>query len=286
MNSMFSSIGTKVALAKVGLPSNSLDFSSWTVSDPHANKLRKRQPAPRDPDDGADDGENGWASWMSQWNVKSLPLTIHPWLQPSPPPVAVGRVPNVGDKAPVDRDGRLKIEGKRTLVVFLRCVGCAFAQKTFLALRSIANRHHSTIRCVAVSHSSAHATRKWIDLMGGAWDVEVIIDEDRSVYAAWGLGTGNFMYLFHPEAQVQGWKEKGWLGNEVAAAVTRTANFQEREKSAFDDDDPDNTTVMGSKWQEAGAFAVDSKGTVIWGGKALRSDDMMNLEEGARILEL
>ena len=160
------------------------------------------------------------------------------------------------------------------------------AQKTFLALRSIANRHHSTIRCVAVSHSSAHATRKWIDLMGGSWDVEVIIDEDRSVYAAWGLGTGNFMYLFHPEAQVQGWKEKGWLGNEVAAAVTRTANFQEREKSAFDDDDPDNATVMGSKWQEAGAFAVDSKGTVIWGGKALRSDDMMNLEEGARILEL
>lgn len=122
--------------------------------------------------------------------------------------------------------------------------------------------------------------------MGGAWDVEILVDEDRSIYAAWGLGTGNFMYLFHPEAQVQGWKEKGWLGNEVAAAVTRTANFQGGEKSTFEDDEPDNSGVMGSKWQEAGAFAVDSKGTVIWGGKALRSDDMMNLEEGARILEL
>jgi hypothetical protein len=31
---------------------------------------------------------------------------------------------------------------------------------------------------------------------------------------------------------------------------------------------------------------VDSKGTVIWGGKAERADDMMNLEEGARILVL
>lgn len=124
MNSMFSSLGTKVALAKVGLPSNSLDFSSWTVSDPQANKLRKRQPAPRDPDEHDDEGENGWASWMSQWNVKSLPLTIHPWLQPAPPPVEVGVVPNVGDKAPLDRNERLKIQG-RTLVVFLRCVGCA-----------------------------------------------------------------------------------------------------------------------------------------------------------------
>lgn len=46
------------------------------------------------------------------------------------------------------------------------------------------------------------------------------------------------------------------------------------------------TSAMGTKWQEAGAFAVDGKGTVIWGGKALRVDDMMNLEDGARILEL
>ena len=159
-----------------------------------------------------------------------------------------------------------------------------------MALRSIANRHPDTMRCIAVSHSSAHATQKWIDLMGGAWNVEVVVDEDRSLYAAWGLGVASLMYLFHPAAQVQGWKETGWLGDEVAAAVNRTQGLAARQRSAFDDDDDDdgedNSGVMGSKWQEAGAFAVDGKGTVIWGGKATRSDDMMNLEEGARILQL
>lgn len=122
--------------------------------------------------------------------------------------------------------------------------------------------------------------------MGGAWDVEVVIDEERALYAAWGLGLGNLMYLFHPAAQVQGWKEKGWLGEQVAEAVQRTGAMS-NQKSAFDhDEEDDNSNVMGNKWQEAGAFAVDGKGTVIWGGKALRSDDMMNLEEGARILEM
>lgn len=122
--------------------------------------------------------------------------------------------------------------------------------------------------------------------MGGAWNVEVAIDEDRAIYAAWGLGLGNLMYLFHPTAQIQGWKEKGWLGDEVAAAVHRTESFAAKEESAFDDDEDDNSGMLGNKWQEAGAFAVDGKGTVIWGGRATRSDDMMNLEEGARILEL
>jgi hypothetical protein len=165
----------------------------------------------------------------------------------------------------------------------------AVAQKTFITLRTLANRYAGTIRCVAVSHSSAAATRKWIDLLGGAWSVEVIIDEDRSIYAAWGLGLGNVWHLFHPAAQIQGWKEKGWLGDKVADSIQKnggSTRVQVAEKSDFEDDDDDLTSAMGTKWQEAGAFAVDGKGTVIWGGKALRVDDMMNLEEGARILEL
>lgn len=113
--------------------------------------------------------------------------------------------------------------------------------------------------------------------MGGAWSVEVIIDEDRAIYAAWGLGLGNMWYLFHPGAQIQGWKETGWLGGQVAERIQKKGPIQ---------DDDDAATALGSKWQEAGAFAIDGKGTVIWGGKAVRSDDMMNLEEGARILEL
>lgn len=315
---MLANLSTKIALRKVGVKSDTFDFSSLTEpSRRETNRLRKKGP-PQGWDD--DDDNAGWSSWVPSINMKSLPLAVTPWLSPKPAPVATGRVPSVGDAAPADRDAKLKLgRGRRALVVFMRCVGCAcmfllthspfsssnrriktnqrdlaprkiVAQKTFMALRSIANRHPDTMRCIAVSHSSAHATQKWIDLMGGAWNVEVVVDEDRSLYAAWGLGVASLMYLFHPAAQVQGWKETGWLGDEVAAAVNRTQGLAARQRSAFDDDDDDdgedNSGVMGSKWQEAGAFAVDGKGTVIWGGKATRSDDMMNLEEGARILQL
>lgn len=116
----------------------------------------------------------------------------------------------------------------------------------------------------------------------------MIIDEDRSLYASWGLGLGSVWHIFHPAAQIQGWKEKGWLGEQVAEGIQKqNARVKVQEKgSPNDEDDDDMTSAMGTKWQEAGAFAVDGKGTVIWGGKALRVDDMMNLEDGARILEL
>ncbi|KAK2594062.1 hypothetical protein QQS21_008211 [Conoideocrella luteorostrata] len=255
---MFSSLATKIALKKVGLPSNALDFSS--SSEP--NKLRKNPPS-------HDDDTRG--SWLS---YKSLPLTVHPWFSPAPPPVALGRVPRIGEVAPLDRDRRLQI---------------GVAQKTFLSLRALANRYRGQITFIAVSHSSEQATRKWIDLLGGAWNVEVIIDEDRAVYAAWGLGTANMWHLFNPTTQMQGWKEKGWLGEKVAESIQRRAavqsNVANKTKSPYEDEEV-ASTVLGNKWQESGAFAVDGRGTVIWGGKALRADDVMDLEEGAKLLGL
>lgn len=149
--------------------------------------------------------------------------------------------------------------------------------------------------CIAVSHSSPQATRKWIDMLGGAWNVRVVVDEDRAVYAAWGLGTGSVWYLFNPTTQVQGWREKGWLGEKVAEAVQRRGTVQSDrgrpragpgaaagEGDANDDDDASN--ILGNKWQEAGAFAIDGRGTVVWGGKAQRADDVMDLDEAARLL--
>lgn len=149
--------------------------------------------------------------------------------------------------------------------------------------------------CIAVSHSSPQATRKWIDMLGGAWNVRVVVDEDRAIYAAWGLGTGGVWYLFNPTTQVQGWREKGWLGEKVAEAVQRRGTVQSdrgRPRPAAagsggggdDDDDDEASNVLGNKWQEAGAFAIDGRGTVVWGGKAQRADDAMDLDEGARLL--
>ncbi|PWI68254.1 hypothetical protein PCL_02023 [Purpureocillium lilacinum] len=311
---MLSSLSTKLALKKLGLPSNTLDFSSSSPAASSSSRDRRR-------DDAHDDDKSqGWgSSWLS---VRSLPLTTQSWLSPPPAAVPVGRVPRIGDLAPRDPDGKLQLGGgRRVLVVFLRCVGCAFAQKTFLSLRTLASRHASLITCVAVSHASPAATAKWLDLLGGAWNVRVLVDERRALYAAWGLGVAGLWHVLHPAAQAQAWRESGWLGDRVAEAIQRRGGVQSQSQSsasaaaaargdvgggrgdkrrnalrgegrqrgddvAEEDEDEDDgpLTVMGNKWQESGAFAVDGRGTVIWGGKALRADDLMDLDEGARLL--
>jgi hypothetical protein len=173
-----------------------------------------------------------------------------------------------------------------------------------LALRTLANKYPNNLTCIAVSHSSAAATQKWIDLLGGAWNVSIVIDEDRAAYAAWGLGLGSMWYVLNPTTQRQAWREKGWLAGSAAGAIQRTGTAG-RGQSALDSaprrpasvpivtsngagvvgsdlDGP--ATVMGNKWQTAGAFAVDGRGKVVWGGKALRADDVMDLDAGIAAL--
>ncbi|KAM0277477.1 hypothetical protein ACHAQH_005755 [Verticillium albo-atrum] len=306
---MFSSLTTKLALKKVGLPSNALDFNFGGGDD--SKKLSKSGRGRKGDvvEYGDDDASGGWTTWMS---MKSIPVSVQPWFTPPPPPVPVAaECPTVGDVAPLDRDRKLTFGGGRpVLIVFLRCVGCAFAQKAFLTLRAISVKHQ--IACVAVSHSSQTATQKWLDLLGGAWSVEMVIDEDRAIYAAWGLGLCSVWHMFNPSSQVQGWKETGWLGEKVAGAIKRSGTNPSgngithteakgklgRTNTADSGNsltagpvsgravkEEDEATMMGNKWQTAGAFAVDGRGTVVWGGKALKVDDVLDLDMGIKILK-
>lgn len=112
---MFSSLATKIALKKAGISSDSFKLP-WD----DASKKSSRSSAP--PFDTNDD-KSAWPAWLT---VKNLPLTVQPWLTPIPPPVAVSPPPQIGQPAPLDRDRELTFgNGKRTIVVFLRCVGCA-----------------------------------------------------------------------------------------------------------------------------------------------------------------
>lgn len=158
------------------------------------------------------------------------------------------------------------------------------AQKTFLSLRTIANRYAGAVTCIAVSHSSQSATQKWLDLLGGAWNVQVVIDEDRAIYAAWGLGLGSVWYVFNPATQIQGFKEKGWLGKTVATSVQRTNTIKSGAAGADEEPEEGPGTVMGNKWQQAGAWAVNGQGKIVWGGKALTADDPLDLDAGVRAL--
>ncbi|KAH9889135.1 hypothetical protein F4778DRAFT_773359 [Xylariomycetidae sp. FL2044] len=292
---MFSSLTTKLAMKKMGLPSDALDFSSKSNTGNNGSVP------------GLDDMEgSNSAAWPPAWmKTNKLPLTAQAWLSPTPPPVPVAaECPKPGDLAPLDRDRQLTFGGGRPVIVlFLRCVGCAFAQKSFLALRALATKNQGRLTCIAVSHSSAAATRKWMDLLGGAWAVEVVIDEDRAIYAAWGLGLGNVWSMFNPTTQIQGWKEKGWLGITVANSVQKTSGINraaslppakggKKGRAAetttttppADAENVGPSTVMGNKWQQAGLFAVDGRGTVVWGTKAARADDVMDLDAAAAVL--
>lgn len=114
---MLSSLTTKLALKKAGLSSDLLDPSGPART---PNKLRKPPPGPAEDSDS----DGSWSGWMS---VKSLPLSVQPWLTPSPPAVDVApRTPGIGDKAPADAKRLVELGGgRRVLLVFLRCVGCA-----------------------------------------------------------------------------------------------------------------------------------------------------------------
>lgn len=113
--------------------------------------------------------------------------------------------------------------------------------------------------------------------------------------------------MFNPTTQREAWKEKGWLGEKVAGAITRTgswgkslngngpvgganvANGGGKRAPAVEEAGDDGfgpSTVLGNKWQQAGVFAVDGRGTVVWAEKALRADDCLDMESAAKALGL
>jgi len=129
LETMFSGLATKVALKKVGLPSNSLSLPKlpdlpnlpWSGSDSPKKPARSSSPSLGEGD--KDEKPSNWPAWMT---VKNLPLTVQPWLTPVPPPIPVARPPRIGEPAPLDRDRELTFGGgKKVIVIFLRCVGCA-----------------------------------------------------------------------------------------------------------------------------------------------------------------
>jgi hypothetical protein len=175
------------------------------------------------------------------------------WQTPPPPPVEVAATPILGTRAPTSSKLRLPIgDGRSTIVIFLRHCGCPcklftachakqevliplspVAEKTFLEARRLANKYPS-INFIAISHSSKAATDKWVSQVGGAWAVNILIDDEREIYASWGLGVSTTYYLLNPWTQIAArklGKEEGLWGREV---------------------DP-----SGNRWQVGGSWATD-----------------------------
>ncbi|KAG5983094.1 hypothetical protein E4U55_000850 [Claviceps digitariae] len=170
----------------------------------------------------------------------------------SPEAKSIANLPVVGEKAPSTAKLPLPSGGK-TLVLFLRHCGCPFAEKTFKRLAAISDLHRD-VRCIAVSHSSSEATERWIPQVGGAWQTEMVIDQERDLYADWGLGLSSTWHAFNPFSLYSVYR----LG--------------------ADEGIWNRTTESGSRWQISGAFAVDGDGTVRWLHVSKTADDLPDFD--------
>lgn len=133
-------------------------------------------------------------------------------------------------------------------------------EKLFIKMRSLANRHTS-IHFIAVSHCTEQATKDWVNKVGGSWNVDVVVDQSRDLYALWGLGVSNWGHLLNPRNgynQVLLGKNEGVWGQQVGEG--------------------------GCRWQTGGAYAVDERGFVKWGGPMKSVDEAIVFEEAVTAL--
>jgi len=134
------------------------------------------------------------------------------------------------------------------------------AEKTFLELRTVANKYPN-IQCIAVSHSSKAATDKWMTALGGAWAVTIVVDDNRELYANWGLGVSNSWHLVNPAVGIAArklWNEEQIWPREV---------------------DP-----SGNRWQTGGSWATDKMGTIRWGGASTSAAEIPDFKAACALI--
>lgn len=91
--------------------------------------------------------------------------------------------------------------------------------------------------------------------------MNVIIDEEREIYANWGLGVSNSWHLISPVVGIAARKlgtEEGLWGREV---------------------DP-----TGNRWQIGGSWAMDRMGSVRWGAASSSAADIPDLQEACSLI--
>ena len=173
-----------------------------------------------------------------------------------PPATPTASPPAVGAEAPGLPPGA-PAEGP-LVVAFLRHTGCPFAEWTARELRAAAERAPD-IHWVAVSHAPEAATAAWADAVGGLGRVTLVTDPERSSYAAWGLGRSSLAHF---------------AGRRSLAQVARLAREGVRNRH------PD-----GTRWQQAGTFAVSEERTVRWRHLPEHAGDLPDLASAAESLK-
>jgi hypothetical protein len=173
-----------------------------------------------------------------------------------PSQLALASLPAIGDPAP-DAPPLGQVYGP-AVVAFLRHVGCPFAESTMRELSRVADLHPE-IRWIAVSHASLEATDRWCSAVGASRKLELVIDERRELYAAWGLGRSSLGHFAGPRslAGVMRARRRG-IGHRHPA---------------------------GTRWQQAGTFSVDSHGGICWRHVPKHAGDLPDVQAAADAAE-
>lgn len=169
-----------------------------------------------------------------------------------PPPLAVAPPPQTGEPAPVLPTD---LGARPAVVAFLRHTGCPFAEATLRQMRE-QSAGQPGICWVAVSHAPESATERWCSSIGGGPDeIRILIDEDRSLYAAWGLGRSNL-------AHFAGWQSLREVGRLALTGIR-------------------NRHPAGTRWQTAGTFGIDAQGVLRWRHIPRHAGELPDLEAAA-----
>lgn len=136
----------------------------------------------------------------------------------------------------------------------------AVAEKVLANLRDMAE-HNPEVQCVAISHSDQPATDKWLMEVGGAGRVQVVVDDSQESFAIYGLGLSSIWAVLNPSS--------------LSAAINlgKTEGYNVR------------PTESGSRWQQAGVFAADANGKIVYSHKAQTSDDLGDLQAALKSVQ-
>ncbi|KAG8979576.1 hypothetical protein FRB93_010113 [Tulasnella sp. JGI-2019a] len=206
-------------------------------------------------------------SWI--WSdIKSLAPLPQSIVQP---------IPQLGGDAPSFRpieeeakEGATELvyplkDGKKSVVVFVRHLGCPFCQETIQDIYPIAKENRD-IRFFLVSQSDTEDVEVYLDNVPTtrllSLDNITIVSSPppHTLYSTWGISQLTFTSLFSPS------------GISSAIKLRKERGIK-------------NTETHGSRWLSSGAFAVDQAGKVVWTHVARSADDVSDLKAAVASLK-
>ncbi|CAO1623838.1 unnamed protein product [Parajaminaea phylloscopi] len=193
---------------------------------------------------------------MTSW----LPHDVQSLLPRSSPHKASLAAP--GDAAPQLPSNAIVVHGQAprpfdspslgTIVAFVRHCGCPFAEKEVRLLGEVRKKYDdSQVQIVIVQHSSKEETLKWWNNIGEPIkDATILIDPEREIYSAFGIGVLGWGGLFSMNllTQLQDLRKEGIVNTKTGGGSWR--------------------------WSTSGGLAIDQRGIVKWSKEAQSAEQM------------